>query len=67
MDRHYFVDYEVFSCGQAVAFGQFALTWDQSPDQRFDPAGLLAQVRATAASRHGVDPGEIRVTVLMRL
>lgn len=66
-ERHYFADYEVWSGGVAVAWGQVALTYPEDEGDCFDPAALLAKIRQRAASLQCVEPFEIRVRSLTRL
>lgn len=64
MKRHYFVDYEVYSCGTPARYGQRAVTWE---GENFDPDRFLRQIRQQEAARHGVEPEEVRVRHLSRM
>jgi hypothetical protein len=62
----YFVDYEIWSGGQAVAWGQLVQGWTGVGHGPNDDA-LIDAIRQRAGHRHGVGPGEVRIRMLARL
>lgn len=66
MDRSYFADYEIWSEGMPVSWGNTTLSCLQTGDD-FDPAQLLALIRERVARERVASPQEIRVRNLTRL
>lgn len=64
MKRHYFVDYEIYSCGTPMRYGQHAVTWE---GERFDADAFLQRIRHQEALRHGVEPEDVRIRTLSRM
>lgn len=67
MERHYFVDYEIYGGGHPVMYGHLALTWETPPGERFSPQALIGHVCQEAADKHGAELHEIRVRSITRL
>ncbi len=64
----WFADYDVIVCGRPFAWGQVTRTLaDTCPTEDFDADGLVHALRLSAAERHGVDPGDIRIRQISRL
>jgi hypothetical protein len=61
----YFIDYEIWSGGQAVAWGQ--LVQSSASATTPDDDTLVDAIRKRAGLRHGVGPGEVRIRMLARL
>jgi hypothetical protein len=64
--ERYFVDYEIWSGGQAVAWGQLVQA-STSLAHATDDNALVDAIRQRAGGRHGVTPGEVRIRMLARL
>jgi len=67
MTRHYFVDYDVYSLGHPLTFGQLSMTWVSGPGGTFDPEALLRAIRRRAAERHCVADTDIRIRSMSKL
>ena len=63
-ERSYFTDYEVWSEGLPVSWGNMIVVL---PDPAMAPADVLALVRRNAACERLASPHEIRVRTLVRL
>jgi hypothetical protein len=67
VDRHCFIDYEVFSDGRGSHWGTLAFTWHVANEADLSPEALIDQIRRVAAQRHAATAASVRVLALTRL
>lgn len=63
----YFVDYEVWVGGQAIAWGQLIQAGPPGDPLPGADAAWLHDLQQRAADRHGVGAAEVRIRTLARL
>lgn len=67
MERHYFADFEAYSGGRPVLWGQVTYSMHAERDEDIDPQALIEALRARAAQAHGIEPGQVRLCHVARL
>lgn len=67
MERHYFADFEAYSGGRPVLWGQVTHSVHVGDDEDIDPEALVDALRERAARAHGIEPGQVRLCHVARL
>lgn len=67
MERHYFADFEGYSGGRPVLWGQVTHSVHLELDEDIDPDALIEALRERAARVHGIEPGQVRLCHIARL
>lgn len=64
--ERYFVDYEIWYGGQAIAWGQLVQLPSAAATVRDDDT-LIEAIRQRAGHRHGAEADQVRIRMLVRL